>query len=137
MPSECVNTGDVKQFARCSVRKRRVKEDAPALSDDSRDKCCQVRNGQILADTDVQQVGRIVIFHQKARGIGEIIDVKKLPRVRYPVPQRITENERDIFSHGIGESLREERAKSLDRNCLSRTVEIRRHEANLPKSVCQ
>jgi hypothetical protein len=78
MPSECVNAGYVEQLARCSVRERRVKEDASAVSDDSSYERGQVRNGEILADTDVQQVGRIVIVHQKASGIGEIVDVKKL-----------------------------------------------------------
>lgn len=60
-------------------RFRRVEEDAPVEADDVGDQPCQLTDADIFADTDVDDLGCVVTFHQKDGGIGEI-HVEELAR---------------------------------------------------------
>src|SRR5215471_17767726 len=95
---------------------------------------CQFCDRHILAHTNVQRLGRVIVLHQKTSCIREIVNVKKFAARRTASPKS------DFgFSHYLSlvepANHRWKNVRRLQIEIITWTIKVCRHEANRRESI--
>src|SRR6266851_7905143 len=113
---------------------RLVENNTSCIADNACYEHGQLRDREILAGTNVKQLGCIAILYQETSCIGQIIDMKKFPTRGTASPKSHLRHPRNF---GLMEPTDHSRndVRGFQIEVVSRTVEVRRHEADRGESI--
>ena len=74
-PTQCVQAADVQKLAWGAVRFGNIKDKLALITNRSRHKLSEFPNRDVLAGSNIDDLGFIIMLHQKYCCCGEIIDM--------------------------------------------------------------
>ena len=135
-PAERIDARDVEQLARRAVRLRRVELDLARIADHVGDNPRELRDRDVLAGADIEELQVRIALHHEDAGIGEIVDREEFALRRSGAPDH---DIRIAVELGFMETTHQSRRHvAVERMIIvAGTIEIGRHHRYEVRAVLQ